>query len=213
MRCAHCGHSWRQAPDAAAADEAAAAGMPASPAAPGTAAADISTAAAAREPAHDPPPLTAPPPDGGMPPPHTRHRLRMGVGSLAGVALVAIIVLVAIFARHGVVAMWPGAESVYRLAGLRVEPLGAGLEIRKVIPTRTGEGLVVEGEVVNIDGGARRVPQLRVALLDPAQKELRYEIIAPPKNRLEPGETIQFRAPFAKTDENATKVAVTWASG
>jgi predicted Zn finger-like uncharacterized protein len=143
----------------------------------------------------DAPPLSAPLPD--VPPP----------------AALAALVLGGVFARRTVVAVWPPAARVYALAGLPVEPLGAGLEIRKVIPTRTGEGLVVEGEVVNIDGGARTVPQLRVALLDPAQKELRFEIIAPPKNRLEPGEAVQFRAPFAKPDDAATKVAVTWTSG
>jgi predicted Zn finger-like uncharacterized protein len=198
VRCANCGHSWRQLPAAGAPVEA------------DPAAAPVPVPQA--ESPYDVPPLAAPLPEVTAPPPSPRGN-RVGAGWVALVALLAIVVLVGIFARREVVAMWPPAARVYSLAGLRTEPLGAGLEIRKVIPTRTGEGLVVEGEVVNIDGAGRRVPRLRVALLDPAQKEIRFKIIVLPKDRLAPGEIAHFRAPFKKTGSTATKVAVTFASG
>ncbi|HZT87315.1 MAG TPA: MJ0042-type zinc finger domain-containing protein [Stellaceae bacterium] len=211
VRCIKCGHTWHQS---ATAGEAAGAAAPA-PAAreiaePEPAAPAVMFAAAEPEPPADVAPLAAPPPEMAPPPPS-----RGGWGGavlLAVLLVVAAVVLGGIFARGRIVAMWPGAAKIYALAGLPVEPLGAGLEIRKVIPTRTGEGLVVEGEVVNIDGSDRSVPRLRVTLLDPAQKELRYEIIAPPKDKLGPGEVAHFRAPFSKTDDTATKVAVTFAS-
>lgn len=199
VRCVRCGHTWHQSPETAAPIEASPVAAP-----------PIATPV---EPAHDAPPLAAPLPDPALVPPPVHRRSWLGIGGFALAVLLAAVLVVGVFARRAVVAMWPPAAHAYSLAGLSIEPLGAGLEIRKVIPTRTGEGVVVEGDVVNIDGGARPVPRLRVALLDPAQNEIRYEIIALPKDRLQPGETTHFRAPFAKTDDTATKVAVTWASG
>jgi predicted Zn finger-like uncharacterized protein len=194
VRCVRCGHTWHQPPEAPAALEPAP--IPAA------------------EPAPETPPFPAPLPDPALaPPPPALRSAWVGIRGFALVVVLAGLVLGGVFARHVIVALWPATASVYGAVGLPVEPLGAGLEIRKVIPTRTGEGVVVEGDIVNIDGGARAVPRLRVALLDPAQNELRSEIITLPKDRLQPGESTHFRAPFAKTDDTATKVAVTWASG
>jgi hypothetical protein len=127
------------------------------------------------------------------------------------VVLLAVAVLAAIMARKEVVALWPAAARLYTAAGLTAAPPGPGLELAKVAPTRTAEGLVIEGDITNPSSTARDVPRLRVALRDPAEKEIQFKIIDPPTPRLGPGETAHFKTSFDHPDETATGVLVTFA--
>jgi predicted Zn finger-like uncharacterized protein len=198
VRCASCGHNWYQAPAVAAAEQAEAA----------------TEATALAIPRVDPD-LDAPSPLAAAPavPMPSRTRNALWAGALAAVVLL-VAVLGALFGfRDRIVATWPATGHLYNLVGLPVEPLGAGLEIRKVVPTRTGDGLVVEGEIANVVDAARAVPRLRVTLLDPSNREVRSQIVDVPKNLLQPGEVTHFRAPFEPADAAASKVAVTFAAG
>jgi hypothetical protein len=51
----------------------------------------------------------------------------------------------------------------------------------------------------------------RIALRDPAEKEVQFKIIEPPKAQLLPGETAHFKTSFDHPDEAATGVVVTFA--
>ena len=136
----------------------------------------------------------------------------MGWGALGVIlALLAIAILAGIIARKEVVAMWPAAGQLYALAGLSAAPHEPGLELAKIVPTRTAEGLVIEGDITNTGSAARDVPRLRVALRDPAEKETQFKIIDPPTGRLGPGETAHFKTSFDHPDEVATGVLVTFA--
>ena len=126
--------------------------------------------------------------------------------------LLALAVLAAIIARKEVAAMWPAAARLYALAGLSGALPGPGLELARIAPTRTAEGLVIEGEITNTGSAARDVPRLRVALRDPAEKETQFKIIDPPSARLGPGETAHFKTSFDHPDEAATGVLVTFAA-
>ena len=126
-------------------------------------------------------------------------------------ALLAIAILAAIIGRKEVVAMWPAAGRVYALAGLSAAPHEPGLELAKIVPTRTAEGLVIEGDITNTGATAQDVPRLRVALRDPADKETQFKIIDPPTGRLGPAETVHFKTSFDHPDEVATGVLVTFA--
>ena len=126
--------------------------------------------------------------------------------------LLALAVLAAIIARKEVAAMWPAAARLYVLAGLSGAPPGPGLELAKIAPTRTAEGLIIEGDITNTGSAARDVPRLRVALRDPAEKETQFKIIDPPSARLGPGETAHFKISFDHPDEAATGVLVTFAA-
>ena len=126
-------------------------------------------------------------------------------------ALLALLVLAAIAARKELVAMWPAAGRLYALAGLSAEAPKPGLELAKITPTRTAEGLVIEGDITNVGRAARDVPRLRVALRDPAENETEFKIIDPPTPRLVPGETAHFKTSFDHPDEVATGVLVTFA--
>lgn len=127
------------------------------------------------------------------------------------VVLLALAILAAILARKEVMAKWPATAPLYALAGLPAAPPGPGLELAKIAPARTAEGLVIEGDITNAGSAARDVPRLRVALRDPAEKETQFKIIDPPTARLGPGETAHFKTSFDHPDEAATGVLVTFA--
>jgi hypothetical protein len=143
------------------------------------------------------------------PPPQRRQRRRLAVGwGVLGAVLVLLVlaILTAIIARNEVVAAWPAAARLYAFAGFSPR-----LELDNVVPARTANSLVIEGDVTNTGNLAGDVPRLRVALRDPADKETQFKIIDPPTARLGPGKTAHFKTPFDHPDEAATGVVVTFA--
>ena len=195
VRCASCGHTWRRAPPLEARDREPAA----RPAAPRIG-----------------PPLEAPPRPVPVPMPapqrHLRRRLTVGWSVLGVIFVLLTLGIVAtIIARKEVVTMWPAAARFYALVGLAAAPPGPGLELAKIAPTRTAEGLVIEGDITNTGTTVRDLPRLRVALRDPAEKETQFKIVDPPTARLAPGETAHFKTSFDHPDEAATGVLVTFA--
>jgi len=126
------------------------------------------------------------------------------------IVLLALALLLAIVARSEVAARWPAAARLYALAGLPLAAPKPGLEFGKIAPTRTPEGLLIEGEITNAGSVGQDVPRLRVALRDPAEKETQFTIIDPPKARLAPSETVHFKISFDHPDEKATGVVVTF---
>jgi hypothetical protein len=127
------------------------------------------------------------------------------------ILLLALTVLIGFAARGQVVALWPSAARLYALAGVLAERPGAGLELGKIVPARTSEGLIIEGDITNSTGRAREVPRLRVALRDNTEKEVQFKIIDPPKARLAPGEVAHFKTAFEHPEDAATGVVVTFA--
>jgi nitrogen fixation protein FixH len=135
-----------------------------------------------------------------------RRRLSLGWFVLGVMIVVlALVILVAIVARSEVAATWPAAARVYAWAGLAPR-----LELGKVVPTRTANSLVIEGEVTNAGNMPSEVPPLRVALRDAAEKDVQFKVIDPPKARLGPGDTARFKTTFDHPDEAATGVVVTF---
>jgi hypothetical protein len=122
------------------------------------------------------------------------------------IVLLVFVILVAVLARNEVAANWPAAARLYAWVGLAPK-----LELGKVVPTRTPGSLMIEGDVTNSGNMAGEVPQLRVALRDPAEKEVQFKIIDPPKARLGPSETERFKTTFDHPDDGATGVVVTFA--
>ena len=204
VRCATCGHTWHQTapPELRAGD-------------------DSAMAESSRiEPALEVPPRpgTIPEPRLGVarsisePPRRSRGRWA-AIRWLVLLVLFALAVLAGVVvARGAVVAIWPPAARLYALAGLPVEPPGAGLKIEKLAPARTPDGLVIEGEIVNTRKTERDIPRLRVALRDAAEKEVQFKIVDPPKPRLPPGAVAHFKTPFEHPDDTATGVVVTFAT-
>jgi predicted Zn finger-like uncharacterized protein len=189
VRCANCGHSWHHL---------------------------IPPPSRPRErlqaPAADPAPITTVPRAAIIAPNPQRHR-RSGLAWVIVILLVGAAVVGAILGHDKIVAMWPPAEQFYELVGLKIEPLGAGLDIANVSSTRNADGLVVEGDITNRSGVPRTVPHLRVALRDGSQYELIFKIVDPPRDRLLPGETSHFVVGFLPAPDAAIGVVVTFAAG
>jgi len=143
-----------------------------------------------------------------MPPP--RRRSRAGLGCLFVIVIIALVIAVGVLARDRIAASWPPAARFYRAVGLKLEPLGAGLEIGKMAPSREGDALTVGGDITNTTAGTRALPRLRIALRDAAGKELTFKVIDPPAPDLAPGATAHFKTQFEHPSDAATGVAVTF---
>jgi predicted Zn finger-like uncharacterized protein len=195
VRCARCGHVWRQAPPPA------------------------EEAAAAEEEA---PILRGPARARPLPPgsnlPALRQPPRRRAGGLAWLALALVIAggVAALFVfRQQFVEIWPPAAQLYRLAGLdRAAEPGQGLDIRGVKFERKTEAgravLLVTGQVVNPTKGPQPAPRLRVAIGDEAKKELVHWTVPLAKEELAPGEATDFSTRLPDPPANARSLSVTF---
>lgn len=196
VRCANCGHTWQQQPEQA-----------------------MLMAAGAAEPAPGEqariePPIDVPPRPAAAPMPPARRRGGGGFGVFWVLLLVVIAAAAIAFivGRQQIVARWPQTRPAYAFIGLSVTTPGRGLEIRRIHPTRSGGGLVIQGEVANTGNAAQSVPRLRVVLRDASDRPVETKTIAPPRRRLSPGQVEHFRATFQRPNEAATGVVVTFSS-
>jgi predicted Zn finger-like uncharacterized protein len=189
VRCASCGHSWHYL-------------TPPPP----------PTRLRERAPATPPAELAVEPRAAITAPDPPRRRARSGLGWVVLILLIGCAVVGVIVGRDQIVAMWPPAAQIYELVGLKLQPLGAGLEIGNVTSTRNADGLIVEGDITNRVGVPHEVPHLRVALRDANRHELIFKIVDPPREKLLPGETSHFVVGFLPAPDAAVGVIVTFAA-
>lgn len=202
VRCTKCGHTWHQA-------------VPPQPPAGG----DEAKTEARIEPALEVPPrpattLEVPPRQRPLPePPRRSGPSRWGALRWLVIAVLLALAVLAgvVVARGAVVALWPPAARVYALAGFAAEPSWAGLKIEKLAPSRTADGLLIEGDIANIGKTTQDLPRLRVALRDASEKEVQFKIVDPPQPRLPPGAVAHFKTPFDHPEDAAKGVVVTFA--
>ncbi len=136
----------------------------------------------------------------------------MGWATLAVLVVVGVTGLV--MARDQIVEWWPPSARLYTALHLPIEPAGAGLELRRVSPTRETENglptLVIQGEVANISEISRRVPKLKVVLRDGSDRELQSWSFTLTEERLQPGASVPFRTSISQPSEAATGLLVTF---
>lgn len=213
VRCARCGHVWRQEPPTEPPPEASRA----------PAGADGSEPKPERAPEPEPQPiLRGPQRPQPLPPgsnlPALRPPPRRRAGPAAWLALLVLVVAgaVGLYAfRQQIVTIWPPASKLFRTAGpAEPEAAGAGLDIRDVKFERKAEAgravLLVTGQVVNITQSARPAPRLRVAIGDEARKELAYWTVPLAKEALGPGEATEFSTRLPDPPANARSLSVTF---
>jgi hypothetical protein len=116
--------------------------------------------------------------------------------------------------REKIVSVAPPAAAVYSAIGLPVNL--SGLELRGVRSRITMEGerkvLAIEGEIVNLRRDANPVPPVALTVrADNGTSKYSWTARAP-KGRLDPGETVAFRARLAAPPEGASDVLVRFAS-
>jgi predicted Zn finger-like uncharacterized protein len=117
--------------------------------------------------------------------------------------------------REQVVAQVPQAAQIYKLAGVEVPALGAGLELRDVTRTRRlvdGRSLlVIEGRVFNTTGETRQLPPLEVALFDAAGDEVARWRVQAGARTLEAGQSAPFETRRENPPETAREFALSFA--
>lgn len=186
VRCARCGHVWRQEarPEAAPADVAPAESL-------------------------EPRPL---PPGSNLPAIRSVETRRPDRGWILFAAVVVLLPAAILFGQNRIVGAWPPAERLYRVIGMATPAAGEGLLIRDISPEarlEEGERLVaVEGRVVNMSGQALYVPSIRVALTDEEGKVLSSSRTEAGRAHLDPGESASFVVEFSDPAEDATRITL-----
>jgi predicted Zn finger-like uncharacterized protein len=117
--------------------------------------------------------------------------------------------------REQVVAQVPQAAVLYRLAGVEVSALGAGLELRDVGRARRlvdGESeLVIQGRVVNTTGQPKRTPRIEVTLYDAAGDVLTRWAFAAEDAEVPPGGATRFETRRSDPPDTAREFALSFA--
>jgi len=142
---------------------------------------------------------------------------------LAWVLWVVLVVAVAgligggVVWRDDVVRLWPPAQAVYRLAGLKTAPAGVGLAVRNITWKAIRRGgvrvLAVRGEVSNMSSSVREVPQMRGHLFDDKDRELQRWTFTAPEGRLLPGENVVFNTELENPAAGATRLIIVFDDG
>jgi predicted Zn finger-like uncharacterized protein len=207
VRCANCGHIWyetlpsQRKSDSAETPRKEAAGLAS---APGDSSEEIAPTVFPR--------IQSSPRRHELAPRPLRRRLTAAFWSIGIAVLLLVAAAAGLFITRECAALWPSAARFYNSIK---HPGGASetdLVIRKIAPSRTPEGLVINGEITNSGKQPHDVPRLRVALQDEAEKEIQFQIFDPPKSRLQPGETVAFATSFPHPSDAAAGVVVTFAS-
>jgi len=195
VRCAKCGNSWHQAPEAPA-EEPAAEPLP-SVAPAGDVRAEQSQPESFDSFQAGPSPTRAFAPQAAIAEP------RAPVGPILAViagwaALIAVVLLIAVSAvlyRQHIVVLWPQSAGVYNSLGLKVNT--SGIDFRSVDYRRESEDgqvvLAVTGQIVNSGSRQLPVPQtVRVTLSDASNHELYHWTFKPNATVLGPGQSVTF---------------------
>ncbi len=216
VRCAKCGHSWHQEPEAppepvleAVAEVAGAAPEPVPEA-------DV---APAEVPVSDPFPTSptrayAPAPVSPEPPAPWGPRIAV-VAGWAGLILVVLLIAVsAVRYRQDIAVIWPQSAGVYSSLGLHVN--ASGIDFRQVDYRRETEDgqvvLAVSGMIVNAGSRQLPVPQtVRVTLSDVSNHELYHWTFKPSATVLGPGQSVPFMTRLSSPPAAARHLEVRFA--
>jgi len=201
VRCAKCGHSWHQGPEAPAEPVAEAVPEEASPAPVAAAdAAEAEAQASSEARGLDPFPTSptrafAPTSVAAEPPAPLGPKLAV-VAGWAGLILVVLLIAVsAVRYRQDIAVIWPQSAGVYSSLGLHVN--ASGIDFRQVDYRRETEDgqvvLAVSGMIVNAGSRQLPVPQtVRVTLSDVSNHELYHWTFKPTATVLGPGQKVPF---------------------
>ena len=152
------------------------------------------------------------------PAPRSEEGRRGPLGQAIGWAVLVIVVVGvlggSILARESIVRWWPPSKALFELAGLSVEKVGEGLEIRNVKSSQKVEDekptLIVSLEVANVSNRPIELPKMQGSLLDVRQRVVHAWLIVPPQQRLAAGKVLAFDTSVPAVPPNARRIAVTF---
>jgi predicted Zn finger-like uncharacterized protein len=215
VRCAKCGHSWHQEPEAPepvsevvaepAATAATTVPVPAAQEAAASMVPDSFTPIRAYAPA------SAEPPESRVP---MSSRLAVAAGWAGLIAVVLLIGFSAVRYRQDIAVIWPQSAGVYSSLGLKVS--ASGIDFREVAYKRESEDgqtvLAVSGKIVN--GGPRELPvpqTVRVTLSDASNHEIYHWTFKPAATVLAPGQSVPFATRLSSPPAAARHLEVRFA--
>jgi predicted Zn finger-like uncharacterized protein len=194
VRCAKCGYSWHQAPEAAPEPELAMVSAPSDQdirPAQSEAERPDSVFASGASPSRQ----FAPAPAAEQPRAPIGPMLAVVAGWAALIAVVLVIAVSGVLYRQHIVALWPQSAGVYNSLGLNVST--SGIDFRHVDYRREIQDgqvvLAVTGTIVNAGPRQLPVPQtVRVTLTDASNHELYHWTFKPNATVLVPGQAVPF---------------------
>ena len=193
VRCARCGHVWREAPPA---DTPQRIETTAPPEANGTQAYSRSN----------------------LPALVTRRRRSNRLGWVV-VALIPVILVAGLaLGRNEIVGAWPPSARLYDAVGLPVEARNIhGLRISNVDSERLQEGgvsiLLVRGAIENTTGQRQAIPAIRAALKDETGKELHHWTFKAAAGALDAGQSMTFEDRLASPPDGAARLSIRFVGG
>ena len=147
------------------------------------------------------------------------------IAGASALSVVIVLVASAYFARETIISTWPAAGAWYAMIGLG-ESLGAGLRRDLDGADRSTEGgvdiLVVRGTISNISDRVRKIPLIRLVLLDsdkddargePIGEEVMAMVIPPPRSEIQPGEFVRFSARIEDPPGITRSIFITFTEG
>jgi predicted Zn finger-like uncharacterized protein len=194
VRCAKCGHSWHQGPEAPEVEIPPESVAPAPPA--------PSEPAPAVHPAGDVPMSDSFAPSAtrafapaAIAPAPLGPKIAVAAGWAGLIAVVLVIAVSAVRYRQDIAVIWPQSAGVYSSLGLKVN--ASGIDFRQVDYRRETEDgqtvLAVSGVIVNGGGRELPVPQtVRVTLSDAANHEIYHWTFKPGVTVLGPHQSVPF---------------------
>jgi predicted Zn finger-like uncharacterized protein len=216
VRCAKCGHSWHQAPEAAPEPEIVQDTPPAAPPpevtpgpAPGPAPDPVPDPVAAS-------PTRAYAPSTAVEQPHAPLGPKLAV--VAGwIGLIVVVLLIgasAVRYRQDIAMIWPQSAGVYSSLGLKVN--ASGIDFQSVTYKREIEDgqtvLSVSGTIVNTGSRELPVPQtVRVTLSDTGNRELYHWTFKPNATVLKAGQSVPFTTRLSSPPAAARHLEVRFA--
>jgi predicted Zn finger-like uncharacterized protein len=219
VRCAKCGHSWHQAPEAAPEPESA---QDTSSVAPPPEAAPGPAPGLAPGLVPDPVPDPVANPTRAYAPSTTVEQPRTPLGpKLAVVAgwigLIVVVLLIgasAVRYRQDIAVIWPQSAGVYSTLGLKVS--ASGIDFQAVTYKREIEDnqtvLAVSGTIVNTGSRELPVPQtVRVTLSDTDNRELYHWTFKPNATVLKAGQSVPFTTRLSSPPAAAAHLEVRFA--
>jgi predicted Zn finger-like uncharacterized protein len=217
VRCAKCGHSWHQAPEAESEPEVVVQDAPtavpppeaASGAIPGSAPDSVPDPVAASSTRAYAPSAAAEQPRTPLGP-----KLAVVAGWIGLIVVVLLIGASAVRYRQDIAVIWPQSAGVYSTLGLKVN--ASGIDFQAVSYKRETEDnqtvLSVSGTIVNTGSRALPVPQtVRVTLSDAGNRELYHWTFKPNATVLKAGQSVPFTTRLSSPPAAAAHLEVRFA--
>ncbi len=216
VRCAKCGHVWRQMPPQPEPEPDLGVVEPVEQQQPPEPTPQPQ-AFAPPEQIRRPPPIHEREPVQQAEPVRPREGWRARLAQAGGWAALGIVILVlgwvAIFFRRDIATLWPQSASLYRAVGLSVNASGIQFVgvANKLVIEDGAHVLVVSGKLVNTSAHEIPVPQIRIGLQDAQKRELYHWPVIPSVPTLKPGQSAPFLTRLANPPGAVHDVEVTFA--